>query len=141
MGSAVPFDFSQSFFPCSFGCCGCRPGSFVSVRASPHPRVPQHGGTGKWGPCRLRVDSCSDFWAPIRVVPALDLPPPLSPLLRSLLGDLALALPLFLGDCPSAAFLPVPGRLRRKVLRDPPPLYLVCFSPARAVRAYPRVRE
>ena len=32
---AVPFDFSRSFFPCSFECCGCRPGSFFSVHASP----------------------------------------------------------------------------------------------------------
>ena len=43
--------------------------------------------------------------------------PPLSPLLWSLLGDSTLALSLFLGYCPSAGFLPVPGRFRRRFFR------------------------
>ena len=38
-------------------------------------------------------------------------------------------------------FLPVPGRLRQKVLRNHPPLYLVRFSPAWAVHAHSQVSE
>ena len=172
MRSTVPLDFSRTFFPCSFGCCGWRPGSLVLVRALPHPRVPWHGGTGKcssclmpvvscsdlqapirvvpvphlsWhggtgkcSPCFMQVISCSDLQAPIRIVPAPHLPP----------FPLAVVSPwrLDFGSVQVHGGLPIHGFLHSwsspsEVLRYPPPLYLVHFSPARSGHAHPRVGE
>ena len=97
-----------------------------------------HGveGLASWAPigCELTLAPISGLLSEsFRLFPCH----PLSPLLRPHLGDSTLALSLFLGDYPCAGFIPVPDCLRRKVLRNPPPLYLVRFSPARAVPRSP----